>query len=64
MEAPEMPVMPEVVEPPKKKTNVWLIVIIVLVVLCCCCVIAGFAGFKMFGTQINDIINSISNQVY
>lgn len=64
MEAPEMPVMPEVVEPPKKKTNVWLIVIIVLVVLCCCCVIAVFAGSKLFATQINDFFNSISGQIY
>jgi uncharacterized membrane protein len=63
MEAPEMPVVPDV-DTPKKKTNVWLIVIIVLVVLCCCCLVASVIGYNSFKEPIMEMLNSFSSQVY
>ena len=44
--------------PAKKKMSGWLIALIVVVVICCCIVVVVGGAFALFGTAIEEVLNS------
>lgn len=44
--------------PAKKKMSGWLIALIVVIVICCCIVAIVVGAFSLFGTAIQDALNS------